>query len=163
MYNENTVLNLHDSIIPSRRVVNRGLGSDTALRMKERITKHINGVPKKIVLMVGINDLAFGRNASEIEKDYRELVGLLMKYVEPEHLLCISVLPCKSEKSSDIAIKDVNSRIQKITNENKCRYLDLYSKFLRNGTIVEEFYIDDRVHLSPLGYEKWIQEMQTFL
>jgi len=148
---------------PNKRLLNRGLGYDTALKMKARISSNINGKPQKVVLMVGINDLGFGRSPLEIQQDYRDIVRQILKLVSPDNLLLVSVLPTKSSKAPDIAIRDVNMRIRKISEEYKCKYLDLYSKFSTSGTMNNEYYIEDKVHLSALGYKTWVHEMKYFL
>lgn len=140
-----------------KKIINRGLSSDTTLYLKTRIKRHLVVRPSKIFLLIGINDLNNNRDIDDIERDYIEIINTLKDIVSANAIFCQSVLPVSEDKCSSTRIVELNKRIRELSNNNGVVFVDLYHHFLKNGSIDKELFIDDGIHLSISGYRKWAQ------
>ena len=84
-------------IFNNNKIKNRSISGDTSLGILERIEQVTNFKPKKIFLMIGINDLAVGIKIDSIAKNYSNIIKRI-KSLSPETRVYIqSVLPVNDD------------------------------------------------------------------
>ena len=108
--------------------------------------------PKKIFVMVGVNNLANWNYESAVKEDYQKLIDNLKGigaqiYIE-------SILPACSPSSVDNeSIVEVNKIIKSVAESNDCIYLDIHDEFLdENGNKMKRELTKDGIHLNENGF-----------
>jgi hypothetical protein len=66
-----------EDIFPDNKIVNRGVGGDRTDDVLRRIDSIIKLKPNKVFLMLGINDLLWGRCVEDVLLDYLKIVSIL--------------------------------------------------------------------------------------
>lgn len=138
---------------------NFGIGGDTTRTLKARLPVLRSAEQASVVVMgIGINDLKY-RQATEVLKDYVEVLDTLPN--RPS-LILLSLLPV-NESSRVIQqlpnlrnseIRSLNSEIKRICDSRaKCQFLDVTATFAnpQNSTLRTVFDRGDGLHLSTHG------------
>lgn len=144
------------------RFVNYGIGSDTTYGVLNRIKKYksLNDA-KKIILMIGINDLK-RRSDAEILENYLEILDKLPS----SKLIVFSVLPVNEEvvsknpQMNNARIKKINQRIAELCSQKKIKFIDLSEFYLdENGFLDKNYHVGDGIHLNQTGYDIWVKHL----
>tara|TARA_R110002126_G_scaffold291479_3_gene453107 strand:- start:33044 stop:33745 length:702 start_codon:yes stop_codon:yes gene_type:complete len=136
-------------------IINRGISGDTLDGILSRIDEIIERKPKKLFLMIGINDLGKGKNTDEILEKYTLLIRKIHTNL-PETIIYIqSVLPAKRKTLGNIDIKNINIGLLNITEKYHINYIDLHSSFLSKNNELSDNYSLDGLHLNGEGYLLW--------
>lgn len=142
--------------LPGHATLNLGLAGETVeelLDRRDRIRAAIEN-PDFIFLMIGINNLAQGRN--DIFKPYQEFVRNLTTWHKKAHLVVESILPVTWEGISSDMILQTNRILEQIADAYGAKYLDIHSLFLNSrGIPIDEYLQPDGVHVSAEGYTVW--------
>ncbi|MFN4108568.1 GDSL-type esterase/lipase family protein [Acinetobacter sp. MF4640] len=144
------------------RFMNYGIGSDTTYGVINRIEKYksLNNA-KKIILMIGINDLK-RRSDAEILENYLEILDKLPS----SKLIVFSVLPVNEEvvsknpQMNNARIKKINQRIAELCSQKKIKFIDLSEFYLdENGFLDKNYHVGDGIHLNQTGYDIWVKHL----
>lgn len=151
----------------SVRVLNRGISGDYVDGVWGRLDEVLRHKPLKIFLLVGVNDLFFGKKTEAIEARYREIVQKIRRESPDSELILQSVLPVNGEMRSlpagNAEIQALNARIVQIAKDYALPYVDLYNQLTdANGNLPARF-TDDGIHLNGTGYLVWKKEIETYL
>jgi len=150
---------------------NRSISGETTARMQSRIDTVTKGTPRKLFLMIGINDLLRGIPTKEIVANYEHTLSELTKSLPQSVIYLLSVLPVHEQmyrryftlqrsgpipRLNDVEI--LNDTLKGLTKKYPgTRYIDLTS-LTRNGELREECTIDG-IHLDGKG----LLELATIL
>lgn len=147
---------------PGMVVVNRGIGGDTmgamaAYGVYDRLSTTVYNLnPKKVILMIGINDIIWVKSATIQEKSdqYAYLVWTLKKNLPNTEFYLVSTLPCKGKYAYENAnVKTFDENIKKTAETYGAQYLDVVPQFSDDkGELKADLAADD-VHLNPAGYQ----------
>lgn len=136
-------------------VINRGIIGDGTFDILARLTPIIESKPKKIFLLIGVNDLLF-HPLSTIAENYEKIVKRIKSETPDTELYLESILPVHNDlrrnglKNDDI--NALNGQIFELSKKYNAVYIDLASKLKnREGGLREEFSLDG-VHLNGKGY-----------
>ena len=130
---------------------NRGIGGDTTGGVLRRLqVSAFDLAPKKIVLMIGTNDINGGIPVDKIVKNYTKIVEKIQKQLPTTSLYLISVIPQNDdlEEYSNIKtaktlpkILEVNENIERLAQEKGATYIDLFSELKdENNYLIKEYY-----------------------
>ena len=151
------------------KAANFGIGGDMTQQVLWRITegKEIEGLsPKVVVLMIGTNNFGLGGHKPEdVTKGITVLVETLQKSLPKTKILLLGVFPRDAKAGTNFRknISAVNEQIAKLADGKSVRYLDLTSKFLSADESLSKEIMPDYLHLSPMGYKIWADEMEPLL
>lgn len=143
--------------------VNYGIGwqrSDQLIKSME-IYKSI-GRAGRVVITIGTNDLLQGREAG-IESRYR---AILEKIPANTPIVMNSVPPLDSpvfygRQIDDANVRKVVASAKAVCDaDTRCRFVNTYDALTTNGKPTLGIYVDGGVHLSPKGYQLWIDAMR---
>ena len=146
----------HEIFGDNPMVLNRGISGDYTAGVLARLGEVLRHKPLKIFLLVGVNDLFFGKKPSEIEADYRAIVRRTRSESPDSELLLMSVLPVNN-KVRDVGltndqVRALNERIRQIAKDYALPYLDLNTQLSdADGNLAAKF-TDDGLHVNGLGY-----------
>lgn len=144
-------------------ILNRGIVGDYVTGVQARLDEIIRHQPARIFLLVGINDLLFGKTPEEIEPFYRELVATIRKRTPDSELFLQSILPVNNDIKKlgveNETIQQLNAKIAAIAQSYALPYIDLYSQLTdANGNLSAQFTADG-IHLNGAGYAIWKRMM----
>lgn len=144
-------------------VKNRGISGDTTDGVYDRLEQIVAGRPKKIFLMIGINDVSRGRTTDEIVAGIRAIAGRITAESPATRLYLQSVLPVNDcygmfggHTSRYAQVAEINAGIQRVAAETGAVYIDLYTPFAdpESGKLRPEL-TNDGLHLLGAGYLLW--------
>lgn len=172
--NDSTVM-LGDSLIQynewselfgNENLINRGISGDTTLGVLNRLDQIVKGQPNKIVLMVGINDIAIGVSSEETVDNYDKILSTIKENSPKTKVILNSVLPVNNEKFGDTisneTVESLNEQIKGLAEKYGHDFVNVYPKFIKDGQLSSEYTVDG-VHLTGEGYLLWKNELQNYL
>lgn len=151
---------LWSEIFNNARVKNRGIGGETTQQVLDRLYQVTNGKPKKVFLMIGINDL---RDDPAMTDKAIANIGKIIDRIKSESpktkLYVQSILPVSKDRvNRDRELRRANPVIKRICDEKGVTFIDLYSAFAdEEGYLNKEYTIKDGLHLNGTGYMKWAE------
>jgi lysophospholipase L1-like esterase len=145
---------------------NRGFGGSTfkdALYYFDRMV--VKYQPSWVFVYEGDNDLASGQSPEEIAAQFEEFSNRLAKQVLGAKLVFVSARPSLARESMKAKQQDLNQRIANIAAKKKGHYvIDMHSPFYNaDGTLMQDIFVADRLHLNEKGYVIFAKQIQNFL
>ncbi len=148
-------------------VKNRGIPGDNTFGVLERLDQILKGKPRKIFLLIGINDLAQGIPETVILKNVERICQRVRGLSPHTKLVIQSVLPVNStfgklnnHYGAKAKIPILNAALKSLAASNQHDYLDLYAAFVGDQHELPKAYTWDGVHLTAAGYELWVRILE---
>ncbi|MEG0518072.1 MAG: GDSL-type esterase/lipase family protein [Bacteroidales bacterium] len=150
---------------------NCGIIGDDAVGMYERLHQILPGTPKKIFLLVGVNDISHNLSADSVLVLVDKVIGKIKRESPKTKLYLQSLLPINSQKNKYKTmigkaqiIKEVNAGLEQLTKKYKIPYIELYNYFTTPGSIeLREEFTSDGLHINSAGYEIWVREIKKYV
>ena len=147
------------SIFKEHHSINLGFGGSTLAACTwffERVFKNINST-KAIVIYAGENDLGEGRHPEEVILFLENLLLKIGKKYGDIPCTYISIKPSLNRWHLQQSIRFTNSNIEKLMNTKpNFHYVNIHNLMLdQEEKPKPEYYIEDGLHLSKLGYQLW--------
>lgn len=141
------------------RLKNRGISGDTTNGVLNRLDEVIESKPRKIFIMIGINDLNQGVKVEDILNNYKIILKYFQDKTPQTEVFVQSILPLNNQKfpnnGANNKIIELNARLKDLAQEFSFHYIDLYSSFLDSNNQLDEQYTIDGIHLNGQGYLVW--------
>jgi predicted alpha-1,2-mannosidase len=148
------------------RVKNRGIGGDDTDGVLERLIEVTSSKPDQIFLMIGTNDLAYGKSVDHVLTNYRKIIDQIQKDSPNTELFIQSVLPVEDAihytRPTD-SIMAINTALVAMAREYNLTYIDLFPLFARDDNRLNLEYSIDGLHLNASGYLKWKEVLTKYL
>jgi len=148
-------------------VLNRGISGDNVDGVWERLGEIMRHKPAKIFLLVGVNDLFWGKPVPDIEKKYRDIVQRIRHEQPGAQLVLTSLLPLnsgiRSLPAGNAAVQTLNARIVQIARDYALPYLNLYDQLTDAQGNLSTQFTSDGIHLNGLGYLVWKKQVEPYL
>ncbi|MFJ8262635.1 GDSL-type esterase/lipase family protein [Rummeliibacillus sp. NPDC094406] len=171
---ESTVM-LGDSMIlynewaeefPAEPILNRGIGGDTTIGVLKRLETITSGQPKRIVLMIGVNDIAKGYSEDQTLKNYDKILSTIKEKSPNTKIIITSVLPVNNElygyRVHNSQIIKLNEGLQELASKHQIPMVNIYDQFLK-GDQLDSKYTRDGLHLNGEGYAIWVNALKPFM
>lgn len=142
-------------LLENPNILNRGVIGDGTSDILNRLDDVIAMKPKKIFLLIGVNDLLF-LPLSTITENYEKIVNQLLLETPNTKLYLESVLPVHNDfrrngmKNEDIDI--LNKNIEQIAQKRGQVFINLNEKFKNTEGGLNPEYSLDGIHLNGKGY-----------
>ena len=142
-------------LLENPNILNRGVIGDGTSDILNRLDDVIAMKPKKIFLLIGVNDLLF-LPLSTITENYEKIVNQLLLETPNTNLYLESVLPVHNDfrrngmKNEDIDI--LNKNIEQIAQKRGQVFINLNEKFKNTEGGLNPEYSLDGIHLNGKGY-----------
>ena len=146
-----------NKLFESKNILNAGISGNTTEDVLMRLDPLLNLKPKKIFIMIGINDLSKGKDVSFILNNYKIIVNKI-KTDSPDTILFIeSVLPIDNElspigKIDSQKIVNLNIGLKSLADEVDATFINLYPNFINKDNAMDTRYASDGVHPNATGY-----------
>lgn len=150
---------------------NRGIVGDDAVGMYERLHQILPGKPRKMFLLVGVNDISHNISADSVLVLVDKVIGKIKNESPKTKLYLQSLLPINSQKNKYKTmtgkaqiIKEVNAGLEQLAKKYKISYIELYNHFTAPGSIeLRENLTSDGLHINSEGYEIWVREIKKYV
>lgn len=158
-------------IFRNPHVKNRGISGDIAEGVYDRLGAITKGKPKKIFLLVGINDVARGTAADTIVKRIGKIVRRIKEESPRTKIYIQSLLPVNDRfgmfgghTSRGNVVLEVNRQLVELAKNEAVTYIDLYSHFKnKDGEKLNPEYTNDGLHLLGKGYMLWKKIVEKYI
>jgi len=145
-------------------IKNRGIGGDIINGVIDRLDEIIESNPKKIFIMIGINDLGRKRSVEQILTDYERLLSLIIQKSPDTELFIQSVLPTDNRKSLQIVdIITINVGLKNLTEKYNLTYINLFDLLKTNENKLDTVYTFDGLHINGKGYLIWKKAIEGYV
>ncbi len=154
-------------LMPGQRVwINQSISGEKTRGLLNRLDLIEKNKIESIFVMIGINDLIWGKTDAEIIENYKEIVRQLKAKHPDSQIVVQSILPHGGENSTwesrdklmaldSDRIVAMNNRLKKIAADNDAYYLDLYPIFVTGDGKLRPDLTTDGLHLNREGYLVW--------
>ena len=161
-------------LLPGQKTwVNQGLSGQSSAGLLERLDLLDSLQPEVIYIMVGINDLVWGKQDKTLLSSYEGIIHYL-KRVHPQAKIVVqSILPHGAEHSTwegrdrllvlpNSRIRAVNQELNAIATAYNVHFLDLYPLFANGEGNLRTDLTTDGIHLNHAGYLVWRTAIALF-
>jgi lysophospholipase L1-like esterase len=152
-------------LLKDTTITNRGISGDVTFGVLNRLKEITDRKPKKLFLLIGVNDLSRNTPDEVIIENIFKIVGKIHSQSPTTAVYVQSILPTNESfknlhknfagKGEHITI--INNQLRNYTEMLKYTYVDLYSNFLDSDGKMDVKYTYDGLHLSADGYDHWIE------
>ncbi|MGI8936531.1 GDSL-type esterase/lipase family protein [Leptolyngbya sp. BC1307] len=154
-------------LMPGRRVwINQSISGEKTQGVLDRLDLLKDNDVEAIFVMIGINDLIWGKTDEEIVANYQKIVLRLKEDHPKAQIVVQSILPHGGENSTwesrdkllalqGDRIVALNDTLKTIAAENNAYYLDLYPIFVTGDGNLRDDLTTDGLHLNRQGYLVW--------
>lgn len=154
-------------LLPGYPIMNRGIGGDNTFGVLARLEGIVKASPKKLFLLIGINDLSRGLPKEVILNNYERIISYISSHSPKTRIFVQSVLPLNEPlttaaylKNKKDSILQLNLGIQAIAARHRLPYIDLHEIFAdANGDLKRELTADG-IHLRPAAYIMWVDYLK---
>ncbi len=154
-----------DKYYGSRKALNLGYGWDRTENVLWRLQHgEIDGLtPKVVVLMIGTNNAGIN-SAAEIAAGIEAICGELHARLPGARILLLGIFPRGAKPDAAMAkVMAVNELIASLDGKNGVSYLDVGKVFLEADGSISPEVMNDYLHPTALGYERWAAAMEPTL
>lgn len=143
-------------------VKNRGISSDIVEGVRLRLDPVVNGHPKKIFLMIGVNDISHALSSDSIADAIISVADSIVAASPQTRLYVQSCLPFnltfgyyKALTGREHQVPEINAILRDAAPEHGYEYVDLYSQFVGDDGLLRPELTNDGLHLIAPGYMLW--------
>ena len=154
-------------------VVNRGIVGDDAPGIYDRLHQILPGNPKKIFLLVGVNDISHQITADSVLTDIEKVVKEIKTQCPKTKLYIQSLLPYNFEKciyktmnkeDKTPIIKEVNKGLKKMARKYHLKFIYLYDLLLAPGSEhLDGKFTKDGLHINKDAYKIWAGALEKYV
>ncbi|MBW3542764.1 MAG: hypothetical protein KY476_21085 [Planctomycetes bacterium] len=151
---------------PQLDAINRGFGGsqivDSTHYADVLILKHR---PRLVVLYAGDNDIASGKSAETVARDFDAFVAKVHAGLPRAHIVFIAIKPSLKRWSLYDKIREANRLIaSRCAKDERLEFIDVAQPMLgEDGRPRKELFVKDRLHLSEAGYRVWTDALGPLL
>lgn len=149
-------------------IINRGFGGSTLLdviRYADDVIKPYHA--KQVVIYCGENDLASSDTVSAkmVLQRFKKLFSIIRNFDPSVPVAFVSLKPSPSRKHLWPKMEKANTLIKNfLGTKTKTAFIDVYHKmFNKDGTVMQEIFIEDNLHMNAKGYTIWQKAMEPYL
>ena len=155
-----------DEYFPEAQTINRGIVADHIDGLVERLYNSAVGLePKKIFLMIGINDIGDKRNDDYLKAMFVTLVDTLIISLPETDLYLLSILPTtpRWKNCPPDQIKRMNGFLAELALEKDLVFINLYPYFLGDMQYLNPDLTKDGLHPNQSGYDIMAEKIKPLL
>ncbi|MDE3236863.1 MAG: family 20 glycosylhydrolase [Bacteroidota bacterium] len=149
-------------LLGSVNIKNRGISGDITVGVLNRLPEIIRRKPKKVFLLIGINDLARNISPDSVVKNIILVAAILHQYTPSTKLYIQSLLPVNDvykkftgHTNKGAQIIAVNKQLQSMAGDHHYTFVDLYHSFCDEEGKMRASLTNDGLHLKGEAYLLW--------
>lgn len=145
---------------------NRGIGGDNTFGMKARIAHIVKDKPKRIFLMMGINDVGRGLPTEWTLANWEAIIKIIQRESPKTKIYAQSTLPLNESVlkydyllNREAGIRRLNEGIERLAKTYKLTFVNV-KEVLADDYILKAEYTGDGIHLNTDGYLRWVKYLK---
>lgn len=155
-------------IYPEYSVKNRGVGGDVISGLTARMKLISYTKPKKIFILIGVNDLINGTDPQTVSDRYRTLMDTIAENLPETKVYFYSLLPVTRAFEDtgyvyNSRIESTNEDLKALCEEKGYTYIDIYNVLKGDDGYLSEEDSKDGLHISGTGYKKFKETTDSYL
>lgn len=151
-----------NELFDNPHVKNRGIIGDIVQGLYERMEPILQGQPRKIFILSGVNDVSHGVDGDSIGRAMEKLIVLIKERSPRTKIYLQSMLPFNTDvqmwkllKDREQVVIDGNKAMEEVCKRQGVTWINLYPLFVdKNGKLREDL-TNDGLHLLGPGYIIW--------
>jgi len=151
---------------PDWPAVNRGIVSEHLDGLFDRLgNSAVDLKPKKLFLMIGINDIGDKRSDDYIKKMYTSFLDTLTQQLPQTEIYIQSILPVSPRWANcppDQIIR-INNFLEQLASQRNAAFVNLYPFFVKENKHIKDHLSRDGAHLNAKGYQIWADHLKKYL
>lgn len=150
-------------VFPNIKIANRGIGGDRTIDILNRIDPILALHPKKVFILVGLNDLATGVSVHDALNHYQKIIARLEQHQIKVYIQ--STVECSRVRCGKQVddVRALNASLQQYAGEHDITFIDLNAQLSSKRFGLLPKYTTDGSHLTAAGYIAWSQMIQPYL
>lgn len=154
-------------------VVNRGIVGDDAPGIYDRLHQILPYNPKKIFLLVGVNDISHQITSDSVLVDIERVVKTITEQCPNTTLYIQSLLPYNFEKciyktmnqqDKTMTIIRVNKGLKKMARKYNLKYIYLFDLLKGHNSIhMDPQFTNDGLHINQQAYKIWANALKKYV
>lgn len=147
------------AMFPDIKIGNQGIGWGTTRQLKQRLDLVEAEQPKKVFLLVGINDVLQGVPLDETIANYSQSVETIATYAK----VYVQSTMLTTEPRLNEEVSKINEQLSAYCQSSgKCTFINLNVALAPNGMLEPEFAYDT-LHPNALGYKAWQGAIRSYV
>ena len=151
---------------PELDILNRGFGGSDYADVAQSASRIILPYrPKTIVLYAGDNDIAGGKSADQVFKDFSDLVAQIRSALPDALIIVLSIKASPARWNNYPEMKKANTRVSEWAQKQpRIKFVDMGTPLLDSeGHPRRELFMEDGLHLNLEGYKIWTAIVKPLL
>lgn len=157
-------------------MVNSGIDGGTTEQILHNMENRIYQFsPKKVIIMIGTNDINQGRSEDEIVDNIKEIIDDIKEKNSECKIYLESLYPINNTKEDKInmemvgrkrnndLIKRINSNLKKLADEEKITYINMYDSLLDEDENLKLEYTKEGLHITEEGYDVITDKLKKYI
>ncbi|WP_207917087.1 family 20 glycosylhydrolase [Flavobacterium hiemivividum] len=149
-------------LFADNQIKNRGISGDFTAGVLNRLDEITNRKPKKVFLLIGVNDLARNTATDSIFKNIIQIARFLKQESPSTKIYIQSILPVNDvykkfdgHTGKGEQIKSLNASLKQNAKDYNYTFIDLYTAFSDGNGKMAKQLTNDGLHLNGEGYLLW--------
>ena len=152
-------------LFPNQTILNRGIAGDGIIGVKNRLSEVARHHPKRIFLMIGINDLCY-HPADEVTQSYLDLLRTIQEHFKDTELVVQSILPVNNDiyhtGTNNAEVDRVNKSLVDYCNDQNIPYIDISSVLKDKENNLGTNFTEDGIHINGIAYNQWKKQIKSW-
>ena len=149
-------------LLPDLPVRNFGIPGDTSAGILARLHQVTSGSPAKVFLLIGTNDLHFGKlSEDEVVANVARIVERLRTESPTTEIYVQSVMPRHLSRAEQV--KRLNGKLEAATVSGDATWIDLWPILDDGRGCLRREYTWDRLHLRLAANRAWANHLHAFI
>lgn len=140
-------------------IVGRGIQGIESPEVLEHLSLIGEGHPRKLFLMIGINDF---KTPERVVPNIRKMVTLMQQRSPETAIYVQSILPCNIAERKTTPTT-LNPQIKALCEELGVTYVDVFSAMATSANGMPTSMTDDGLHPNILGYRVWCNTIKDYV
>ena len=150
--------------LPSYHIINMGIAGDTVSGVMRRLGEVIALQPRKLFLLIGINDICDGIEAGPLARLTSKILERVQAKSPATKIYLQAVFPVRlTDPRVNPEVRTLNTSLKAWAEELHCTFVDLYPLLLDDDGELAEEYTVDGLHLSDSAMAKWMSCIKPYL
>lgn len=156
-------------LLGNKKCLNRGISADITEGILLRLDQVTKLQPKKLFIMIGVNDLSRNMTPDEIIVNYRKILERVRIESPRTKVYVQSVLPvnpatgmAKNHTNKTPEIMELNGKLKTLATEFGHTYIDLFSLMADAENHLPRSFSVDGLHLSYKAYKVWADAIRPY-
>ena len=159
-----------NELLGNRHVKNRGITGDIVQGLIDRIDPIIEGQPKKLFIMSGVNDISHDVSADSIARAMERLIVMVKQGSPRTKIYLQSLLPFNNDvrewkllKGRDHVVVEANLLLEQVARRQGVTWINLYPLFADDQGRLRADLTNDGLHLMGKGYLIWRDAIKPYV